>query len=356
MTESDLTTKRLLGVLVTVVVVAMIRSAQAVFLPLVLALFATTAAWPIVRAVERRAPRAIALVCAIGTVLVVSALIAGAFVWSATALLEAAPRLDQRTDELCREVSTWATRRGIAPRGAVCSRRIEEWLAGPIRTIATSAYSTFLLLLLALGYLMLGLIEVRDFETKILLRLGSRNGASITETIRTIAAKVRVHLVALTISSAVSGAVTGLFAVAVGLELATMWAIMTFLLNYVPTVGPTVAVIPPTIYALLQFDSVGRAFVVLGGIGTIQFIMGNLVDPKIEGRALSLSPIVVLFSVVLWGWIWGPLGAVLAVPMTLAVVVTCEQFASTRWIAALAVGVRRRARPPANNGPTRAGT
>jgi AI-2 transport protein TqsA len=135
-----------------------------------------------------------------------------------------------------------------------------------------------------------------------------------------------------------------------------MWAIMTFLLNYVPTVGPTVAVIPPTIYALLQFDSVGRAFVVLGGIGTIQFIMGNLVDPKIEGRALSLSPIVVLFSVVLWGWIWGPLGAVLAVPMTLAVVVTCEQFASTRWIAALAVGVRRRARPPANNGPTRAGT
>jgi predicted PurR-regulated permease PerM len=94
MTEFDPATRRLLAVLVTVVVVAMLRSAQAVFLPLVLALFATTAAWPVVRAVERRAPRAIALVCAVVTVLVVSAMIAGAFVWSATALLEAAPRLD----------------------------------------------------------------------------------------------------------------------------------------------------------------------------------------------------------------------------------------------------------------------
>jgi AI-2 transport protein TqsA len=350
MTEFDPATRRLLAVLVTVVVVAMLRSAQAVFLPLVLALFATTAAWPVVRAVERRAPRAIALVCAVVTVLVVSAMIAGAFVWSATALLEAAPRLDKRAEELCRAVSTWAARRGVAAGDAVCGRGIQEWLAGPMRTVIASAYSTFVLLLLALGYLMLGLIEVRDFETKIVLRLGSRQGTSIVTTIRTIATKVRVHLVALTVSSAVSGVVTGLFALAVGLELAVTWGIVTFLLNYIPTVGPTVAVVPPTIYALLQFDNVGRAIAVLGGIGAIQFFMGNLVDPKIEGRALSLSPLVVLFSVVLWGWIWGALGAVLAVPITLAVVVTCEQFASTRWIAALAVGVRRSTRLGAGRG------
>jgi predicted PurR-regulated permease PerM len=317
-----------------------------------LALFAITAAWPVVRAVERRAPRAIALVCAIVAVLVVSALIGGAFVWSATTLLEAAPQLDQRVEELCREASTFAAQRGIVPRRAACSRWIEEWFAGPMRTLATSAYSTLLILLLALGYLMLGLLEVRDFETKITSRLGSQNGGSIIDTIRTIATKVRVHLVALTVSSAVSGVATGLFAFAVGLELAATWGIVTFLLNYIPTVGPTVAMIPPTLYALLQFDTVGRAIVVLGGVGTIQFIMGNLVDPKIEGRALSLSPIVVLFSVVLWGWIWGALGAVLAVPIALAVVITCDHFATTRWIAALAVGVRRTPRQPSESGPT----
>ena len=344
MTQSDPTTRRLLGVLVTVVLVAALRSGREVFLPLVLALFAITAAWPVVRAVERRAPRAIALVSALVAVLVVSTLIGGAFVWSGTTLLEAAPQLERRAEELCREASTWAAQRGVAPRGGLCSRPIEEWFAEPMRTVATSAYSTLLMLLLAFGYLMLGLLEVRDFETKIAFRLGSQNGNSIIDTIRTIASKVRIHLVALTVSSAVSGAATGLFALAVGLELAATWGIVTFLLNYIPTVGPAVAVVPPTLYALLQFDGLLRPLLVLGGVGTIQFLMGNFVDPKIEGRALSLSPIVVLFSVVLWGWIWGALGAVLAIPIALAVVITCEQFESTRWIAGLAVGVRRRPR------------
>ena len=352
MNQSDPVTKRLLGVLVTLAAVATLRSGREVFLPLVLSLFAITAAWPVVRAVERRAPRAIALVCGIVAVLVVCALIGGAFVWTAATLLEAAPQLDQRVEELCRAASTFGAGRGIVPRSTECSRRIAEWFAGPLRTLATSAYSTLLMLLLALGYLMLGLLEVRDFETKITFRLGSQNAGSILDTIRTIATKVRVHLVALTVSSAVSGVVTGLFALAVGLELAATWGIVTFLLNYIPTVGPTVAMVPPSLYALLQFESVGRAIVVLGGVGTIQFIMGNIVDPKIEGRALSLSPIVVLFFVVLWGWIWGALGAVLAVPIALAVVITCDHFASTRWIAALAVSVRRTARQPSERGPT----
>jgi AI-2 transport protein TqsA len=339
MSEFDPTAKRLLVVLVVLAVAVTLDLGRTVFLPLVLALFAIAAAWPVVRRLEWWVPAPIAIGGAVVTVLFVAAVIGGAFVWGATALVEAAPQLSARIPQLCQQTSEWLVRRGMSPLGDGCTAGLEPWVGEPTRRAVVSAYSTMLMLGLAFAYLVLGLIEVRDVERKLSLRLPQRS-ASIIAAVRMITTKVRRHLVALTISSTVSGAATGAFTFAVGLELATTWGIMAFLLNYVPTVGPAVAVIPPTVYALVQFDSIARALAVLGGVGAIQFVMGNFVDPKIEGRVVSLSPFIVLLSVVLWGWIWGAFGAVLAVPIVIAIVVTCEQFESTRWIAALVSGGR----------------
>lgn len=148
-------------------------------------------------------------------------------------------------------------------------------------------------------------------------------------------------MLALSITSAISGVATAVFAAAVGLDLALMWGFTTFLLNYIPTLGPLVAVIPPSLFALFQFEGLGRPALVFLGIGAIQFFIGNFVDPKIEGRVLSLSPFVVLFGIVLWGWIWGVFGAFLAVPLTAAIVIVCREFESTRWIAVMLSGRER---------------
>ena len=340
MNEFDRTAKRLLVVLVVVTASVALDRGQPVFLPLVLGLFAIATAWPVVRWLERWVTEPIAIGGAVVVVLLVAVTIGGAFVWSTAAIVEAAPRLTARVPELCQRTADWLIPRGIGEPGKWCTGGPELWLRGATRPFVASVYSTTLVLGLAFAYLVLGLIEVHDVERRLSLRLPQRS-ASIIAGIRTITTKVRRHLVALTISSAVSGAATGVFTLAAGLELAATWGIVTFLLNYIPTVGPAVAIIPPTAYALLQFDSLTRALVVFGGVGAIQFVMGNFVDPKIEGRVVSLSPFVVLLSIVLWGWIWGAFGALLAVPIVIAVVVTCEHFEGTRWIAALVSGPRR---------------
>ncbi len=74
---------------------------------------------------------------------------------------------------------------------------------------------------------------------------------------------------------------------------------------------------------------------VLFGLGAMQFAIGNFVDPKIEGRAVSISALVILVSVALWGWVWGVLGALLAVPLTVVLVTVCERFERSRWVAEL---------------------
>lgn len=126
-----------------------------------------------------------------------------------------------------------------------------------------------------------------------------------------------------------------LFALVIGLDFAIIWGIVTFLMNYIPTIGSVLSVIPPALFAALQFDGVTMPLVVLGGLSALQLVMGNYVDPLISGHYVSLPPFVVLFSVVFWGWLWGIPGAFLGVPITVGVVIVAEHFAATRWIARL---------------------
>ena len=155
------------------------------------------------------------------------------------------------------------------------------------------------------------------------------------ETGTEIAAQFRQYLIAIAASSAVGGLATGVFCATMGVDLALLWGLISGLLNLIPTVGPAISIIPPTLFALLQFEGLARPMVVFVGLGLIQFLIGNFVDPKIGGRMLSLSPFVILFAVVFWGWLWGSLGAVIAVPLVAAIVITCRHFDSTRWIAML---------------------
>ena len=329
----------LLAVLTILAVIAALKVSAPITLPLLIAVFLIILVWPLEVALERRLPRWLAFLGTVLVVLLASALIAGAFVWSMNRLVEMAPDLTLRLEALLADAVGWARAHRLpVPRGAQAmplSERLGELVGALIPKVYGAAAATGLLV----AFLLLGLLEVRDFEMKIERRLRRRMGDALLDTSAKIATKVRQHLLALTITSAISGTATGLFAYGAGLEPALMWGLVTFLLNYIPTLGPMVAVFPPTFFALLQFEGIVRPLVVFLGIGAIQFFTGNFLDPKIEGRVLSLSPFVVLFAIVFWAWVWGVPGAFLAVPLTAAVVIVCRQFESTRWMAALMTGV-----------------
>ncbi len=137
-----------------------------------------------------------------------------------------------------------------------------------------------------------------------------------------------------TLTSAITGIATTLAALAFGLPLAWVWGFLAFLLEYIPSVGSVLAVFPPTLMAVAD-GGPARGLMVFFAVGALQVFFGNVVDPKLEGRFMAVSPFVVLLSIVVWGWLWGPVGALLAVPMTVAAVIVCRHTPGARGVATL---------------------
>jgi len=324
-----------------VAIAASLRVASAVIVPIALALFLLAITWPLVLRLDRHMPHWAAVTVAFVVVLLAVALLAGIVSLAFSRVAERGPQLGARMREVAQAIDVWSASIGLPAVGSATTGRFTAGIA----SAASHLRAGIGLLVLALAFFALTMAEVRDFEARLArhLRAGQRDEA--IGIIQVIAGRVRRHMLALTITSAISGLVTGLFTLAVGLELAPLWALVTFLLNYIAILGPFIAVVPPTLYAILQFDGLAQPVIVAAGIGIIQAVMGNIVDPKIEGRVLSLSPVVVLFALVFWGWIWGVTGAFLSIPLTAAIVIACDSFPRTQWIATLASDRKVLSRP-----------
>ncbi len=128
---------------------------------------------------------------------------------------------------------------------------------------------------------------------------------------------------------------TGIFVtimlIALDIEYPYLWGLLAFLLNYVPNIGSLIAAIPPTLLALIQFGML-KALLVAGGFALVNLIIGNLLEPRFLGRGLGLSTLVVFSSLVFWGWVLGPVGMFLSVPLTMTVKIALAASDETRWI------------------------
>jgi predicted PurR-regulated permease PerM len=256
--------------------------------------------------------------------------------WSAQQIGDRAPQLQQRFRELSMGIAGALSALGLpVPGWFQGEQSLSEQVAQYAPAAARRVYETLFALSLVVVYTGLGLYEVRDFEAKIYRRFKPARSEDMKDITIQIAEKVRRFLVGVIISGTINAVAMVVFCLAVGLDLAVLWASIAFLLNFVMGIGPVIAVVPPVLYALLQFDGFERPLIVFLGVGTIQFLINNVVEPKVEGRVVSLSPVLVLFMVLLWGWLWGGFGALLAVPITVAVVIVTGHFDSSRWIAAL---------------------
>jgi predicted PurR-regulated permease PerM len=134
--------------------------------------------------------------------------------------------------------------------------------------------------------------------------------------------------------SLLTGLLAGLLCAAVGVDFPVLWGVLAFFLNYVPNIGSILAAIPPTLLALLRLGS-GSVLAIVVGFVLINNVLGNIVEPRVMGRGLGLSPFAVLLSLVFWGWVLGPVGMLLSIPLTMAVKIAMESGSETRWIAVL---------------------
>lgn len=172
----------------------------------------------------------------------------------------------------------------------------------------------------------------------IFLLLGRRPGRPRTEIYAEIDAKIRRFLVTKFIISASTGILVGVILAIFGLELALVFGVLTFLLNFIPSLGSIVATLLPVPVALVQFENPWTVAGVVLFPGLVQVTIGNGIEPKIMGEGLDLSPVTVLLALVFWGLLWGVVGMLLAAPITAVLRIVLTQFATTRPIADVMAG------------------
>ncbi len=138
-----------------------------------------------------------------------------------------------------------------------------------------------------------------------------------------------------TLISLLTGVVSYIFLFAMGVDAPFFWALLVFFLNYIPTVGSLIATIFPAIFSLLQFGEFTPFLIILAGLGVLQWFIGNILEPKIMGSSLNISPLVTILSLIVWGSICGITGMLLSVPITVVLVIIFSKFESSKSVAIL---------------------
>jgi AI-2 transport protein TqsA len=185
-------------------------------------------------------------------------------------------------------------------------------------------------------YVILMLIEQQVFGRKLdALARSPERAARLRALIDQIGSQIQGYLWIKTLMSLLTGAVSYVILTLVGVDFAAFWALVIFILNYIPTIGSLIGVIFPTVLALVQFGSPWPALLVAATLGAAQFTIGNLLEPRLMGRTLNLSPLVILMALALWGLLWGVVGMILCVPITVSLLIVFSHFEATRPIAIL---------------------
>ncbi|RMF58259.1 MAG: AI-2E family transporter [Calditrichaeota bacterium] len=196
----------------------------------------------------------------------------------------------------------------------------------------TRFLSNTVLVLLCLVFILMGRNQlIAKLDRAFKPRLAER----LTDICTNINIQIQKYILAKTLISLITALLSTVVLFLFGVEFALIWGILTFLLNFIPNIGSFIATILPLSIAFIQFEnSINVLWVALCLIG-IQFIMGNLFDPRFVGRSINLSPLVVLFSLIFWGWLLGMVGMFLAVPLTVVIKIIFENIESLRFLSVL---------------------
>lgn len=191
----------------------------------------------------------------------------------------------------------------------------------------------FLLVLLYAGFL----LAERGRIARRLISLGKTGGDRVQalKTISKISDGIRQYMFVKTVVSLATAALSYIVLKYLGVDFCEFWAVLIFLLNYIPSIGSILGVVFPALLALVQFDTLQPFFIIAIGLTIVQFIIGNVVEPMMMGRSLNLSAFTVIVALTFWSTVWGVAGAFLAVPITAALVILCREVEGWRWVAVL---------------------
>ncbi len=317
-----------------VIIIMGINQAQSVLVSFLVAVFFAIIGTPPVLWLERkRVPSVVAVLLVVAgmiTILLIVGAIVGA---SINSFYTELPAYQSRLQEQVSTFQSFLASKGIRGMDKVLPEYINPGVVMSLtaRLLAGlgSALSNIVLILLTVAFI---LFEASSFPVKLRAVLGDPKQAFPQFT--RFVGDIERYMVIKTLISLVTGGLIGTWLFILGVDFPILWGFLAFLLNYVPSVGSTVAAIPAVLLAFIQLG-IGRALMATAGYMAVNFILDNVIETRLMGRKLGLSTLVVFLSLVFWGSLLGPVGMVLCIPLTMTLKFACENNKGTQWIAVL---------------------
>lgn len=314
---------------------------QDIIIPLILAILITYLLTAFantlqkVRVFGHALPSNIALACSFIILAVAISILVQLVAGNLNAIVDAAPEyqknLQLNSKNTITKIETWLGAK-ITIANLTESINIQKLvisIAGALRDIAASTFQIFL-------YVIFLILETRMLGVKIKAFASSKEQEQIIiSTLKTIGHNIEVYvLIKTTMSILVAAMSYGVLSLA-NIDFAAFWALLIFILNYIPFIGSVTAVTFPCVFSVLQYSSVTVTVGVLIGLLGAQILVGNLIEPKLTGKSLNLSPVVIILALSIWGSIWGIIGMILSVPIMVITMIILSQFKPTRPFAIL---------------------
>lgn len=327
-----------LGLIATVVVFYVLAVGKSLLVPIALAVLI----WYVINALSRFYQRLIpgdwvpdwlTLIVAVITLGIMAVMLIELIQRNATQVVAAAPGYNARIQEILDNTAAlFGVEQPPSIKQMIKSLELGPWLS----TFAAALTSLIGNLGLVLIYVLFLLLEQNTFSRKIdALFPHSDRRQSAQDVLQHINNEIQAYLGIKTLLSVITGLLSYFILRMVGVDYAGFWGVTIFLLNYIPTIGSIIATIFPATLALIQFNTVTPAVVVVTSLTAVQFAIGNLLEPRMMGNTLNLSPLVVLLTLALWGSIWGVVGMFLSVPLTVIALIVLSHWEPTRPIAIL---------------------
>ena len=317
-----------------IIVVAGMRAAESLLVPFLLSVFIAVICGPILFWMQRRGvPLVVAMLLVILFILGLAVLIAALVGSSVDDFSRNIPEYQVRLNSQTAGLVTWLTGLGVPVPPDLLANQFDpgkamKLVAGVLKGFTGALTNTFLILLTVIFILM----EASSFPKK--LRSVLDNPDTSMSGFQTFAENVKQYVVIKTAASLVTGGLVAIWLAVLGVDYPLLWGLLAFMLNYVPSIGSIIAAVPAVLLALIQLGA-GTALLALAGYAVVNVGIGSIVEPRFMGKGLGLSALVVFLSLVFWGWVLGPVGMLLSVPLTMTVKIALDSNDETRWIAVL---------------------
>lgn len=317
-----------------VIIVAGMKAAESIVVPFLLSLFISIIALPpFIWLQEKKIPRGIALVLIIliflGFIFLIGLLIGASVTDFSTRL----PLYEEKLQSQTQAIITWLIEKGFIESDFEITNAFNPavifQIVGDTFNQVSNLFTNGFLILLTVIFIML-----EEVSLPIKIKKMSSDPENSLSRIKDVTHNINKYIAIKTFISLGTGLLVYILLIIVGVDYPLLWAVLAFALNFIPNIGSVIALIPPVLLTIIQLGF-GEALIVLLGYIIINTIMGNILEPKFMGKGLGLSTLVVFLSLIFWGWILGPIGMLLSVPLTIAIKIALDSSDETRWLAIL---------------------